>query len=305
MERYGLITVARDEEAYIRGLIDSVISQTVMPHTWVIVDDGSSDRTREIVTSYLDRFPFIELLSLERKGPRDFSVKAWAITNATPKMDAVAIAVIGMIDADITVPTDYCERLISEFGRNPNLGIAGGILLEEHHGKYVTKPGLLQEYVAGGSQFWRLECLKQIGGYLPLAGGGEDTVMNLMAGLSGWDVYPVPGLFAIHRRPRGSVGTPPWRRHFREGVREHVLGYHPLFEFLKCVTRALDHPVLFGSICRAAGFLSSAVKTKKTGIPPQIKRIIRSRQLRTLRLLASRGKREHWMNWNHRHNEPV
>src|SRR5581483_9746380 len=109
MERYSIVTVARNEEAYIEGLIKSVISQTVLPLKWTIVDDGSTDQTRDIVTSYLDRYPFIELVLHKRNGPRDFSIKAWAINKAMAKINASEIAVFGMIDADIELPVDYCE----------------------------------------------------------------------------------------------------------------------------------------------------------------------------------------------------
>lgn len=303
MLRYALITVARNEEAYIQGLIDSVICQKVLPCKWVIVNDGSTDRTRDIVASYLDKFPFMELLSLDRNGPRDFSIKAWATTYAATHMDALDIAVIGMIDADVVIPPGFSERVIREFQRNPKLGISGAILLEERHGKFTRKSGMLSEFVSGGTQFWRWECFKQIGGYMPLACGGEDTVTDQMAGLSGWDVYPTPGLVANHRRHSGSVGTPAWKTHFRDGVREHLLGYHPIFEFLKCVTHALDHPVLLGSICRMAGYLSSSTETKGIAVPQQIRQTIRSRQLQTLRMLAFKRKLEHWMNWNHKQDE--
>jgi hypothetical protein len=47
--QYALITAARNEAAFIRLTIESVISQTIRPAKWVIVSDGSTDATNELV----------------------------------------------------------------------------------------------------------------------------------------------------------------------------------------------------------------------------------------------------------------
>lgn len=55
--KYVLITAARNEESFITKTLDSVTAQTQLPEHWVIIDDGSTDRTAEIIENYVSRFP--------------------------------------------------------------------------------------------------------------------------------------------------------------------------------------------------------------------------------------------------------
>ena len=72
--KYVLITPARNEERFIAKTLDSMVAQTLLPERWVIVDDGSTDRTAELVQSYSKRFPWIELV--QRAQPRIGSLQA-------------------------------------------------------------------------------------------------------------------------------------------------------------------------------------------------------------------------------------
>src|ERR1035441_506155 len=128
---YALITPARNEEAYIGGLLQSVTSQSITPRKWVIVNDGSTDGTEAIVKSYQKVHSFIELVNLERGGVRDFSRQATATNLAYERLATLLIDVVGVMDADITFAPEYCSRVLAEFETNRKLGICGGILLEK------------------------------------------------------------------------------------------------------------------------------------------------------------------------------
>ena len=77
--KYALITPAWNEETHLDDVIRSVTGQTVLPVRWIIVSDGSTDRTDEIAQSYALRFPWIRLLRLERSPVRHFAGKAHAV----------------------------------------------------------------------------------------------------------------------------------------------------------------------------------------------------------------------------------
>ena len=49
---YIAITIAYNEEKYIRDTIESVLNQTIKPRLYIVVDDGSTDRTQFIVSEY-------------------------------------------------------------------------------------------------------------------------------------------------------------------------------------------------------------------------------------------------------------
>ena len=77
--KYVLITPARNEQAFITETLDSVVTQTVLPERWVIIDDGSTDQTAEIVESYAKRYPWIELVRRMQDPDRNFASKAHAV----------------------------------------------------------------------------------------------------------------------------------------------------------------------------------------------------------------------------------
>src|SRR5712691_5562725 len=68
--RYVLITPCRDEAAFARRTLDSVIAQTVRPALWVTLDDGSRGSTSQILTSYAARYDFIRVVRREDRGRR-------------------------------------------------------------------------------------------------------------------------------------------------------------------------------------------------------------------------------------------
>src|SRR5689334_15914126 len=68
--RYCLITPCRDEARFARRTLDAVTSQTVPPALWVLVDDGSSDQTPDIIREYAARFPYIRLIQRPDRGGR-------------------------------------------------------------------------------------------------------------------------------------------------------------------------------------------------------------------------------------------
>ena len=128
---YVLITPARNEEAFIEKTIQSVVRQTVLPSTWVIIDDGSTDSTAEIVSRYLSKYSWMQMVQRSRRLDRNFAAKVYAFNAGYEKVKSLQHEVIGNLDADITFPEDYCEFLLSKFQENADLGVAGTIFKEQ------------------------------------------------------------------------------------------------------------------------------------------------------------------------------
>ena len=68
--RYLVITPVRNEEAYLESTIESMLAQTVCPQEWIIVNDGSTDRTGQIIDDYARRFPWIRAVHRKDRGFR-------------------------------------------------------------------------------------------------------------------------------------------------------------------------------------------------------------------------------------------
>src|ERR1041385_176554 len=113
--KYVLITPAHNEEKFIQKTLDSMVAQTAIPERWVIVDDGSTDRTAEIVKSYSQRIPWIELVQRPRRSERTFAGKADAFNIGFERVRALPFDVVGNLDADVSFDSDYLEFLLAKF----------------------------------------------------------------------------------------------------------------------------------------------------------------------------------------------
>src|SRR6201999_2013743 len=125
LPKYVLITPARNEVDLIEGPLKSVTAQTMPPVKWVIVSDGSTDGTDELVLKYAAQFPWIELLRMPERKERNFSGKVLAFRAGQERMAGLEYDVIGNLDADITFEPDYFEFLMGKFAENPKLGVGG------------------------------------------------------------------------------------------------------------------------------------------------------------------------------------
>ena len=127
---YVLITPARNEAQFIGGTIESVIAQTVLPQAWVIVSDGSTDGTDDIVSRYLPKHPWIDLARMPEHRDRQFAAKVHCFNAGYEQLQNVEYEIIGNLDADITFKADYLEWLIGRFEEFPDLGVAGTPFVE-------------------------------------------------------------------------------------------------------------------------------------------------------------------------------
>src|SRR5687767_6314280 len=123
--KYVLITPARNEETHIETTLRSVVAQTILPEKWVIVDDGSTDRTAEIVESYARHHSWIELVRRPHHLDRSFAGKVQAFNAGAERVQSLQFDVIGNLDADLSFEPDYMEFLMRKFFENPKLGVAG------------------------------------------------------------------------------------------------------------------------------------------------------------------------------------
>jgi GT2 family glycosyltransferase len=279
---YVLITAAYNEEAFIEATLRSVISQSLLPRKWLVVSDGSTDRTDEIVSRYACDHGFIELLRMETRHQRDFAAKVNALTAGWKQLKDTEYGYIGILDGDISFDKNYYANMLEEFQKQPELGLTGGLVCEERHGNFQYRRSNSLSSVAGATQFFRRECYEAIGGIPNLKYGGEDWCAEISARMKGWVVRGVPGLKVFHHRSTGTAGSL-LRHWFRQGRMDSALGSHPLFEFVKCLSRISDKPLLLGAISRFAGFIWSTMTQEQTQVPADVRGFLRHEQKSRLR----------------------
>src|SRR5262249_7725639 len=155
------VTPARNEAAYIEKTLESMIHQTVLPLKWVIVNDASTDNTREIIDRYLDKHPWIEVVEMPARRDRSFAAKVGAFNAGYEKVKDLQFNVIGNLDADISFEKDHFEFLLSRFEQDPTLGVAGTVFREEGYNS-ETDSFEGRKHVSGQCQLFRKECWEDI-----------------------------------------------------------------------------------------------------------------------------------------------
>ncbi|MCC6235368.1 MAG: glycosyltransferase family 2 protein [Verrucomicrobiales bacterium] len=280
---YVLVTPAKNEEALIPHTLDSVIRQTVRPAQWVIVSDGSTDRTDELVRAAAAANPWITLVCLPPRAGRNFA----AVVHATERgLQALTVAhheFIGLLDSDVRFDPDYFERVLETFASQPRLGLAGGRVVDVGHPKDRIPRNV--EDIPGATQFFRRACFEALGGLVAIPEGGWDALTCARARMCGYETRLLTHLVMDHLKPRNVSEGGVLRRHWHMGARDCALGYHPLFEALKCVDRLRESPPVLGAMARGLGFLWASARHGCRHVPEPLKRFVRQEQLRRLRLM--------------------
>ena len=279
---YVLVTAAYNEEALLENTILSVVHQTVRPKAWIIVNDGSADNTEAIARRFATSFSFIHVLSLTRKPGRTFGAKVRAVREGFERMRSLEWDYIGNLDADLTFEPTYFERLLARFQMEPALGIAGGWIHEKFGGQFNARPWNRVNCVPHGVQMLRRQCYRDIGDYMVLPFGGEDTYAEVSASMAGWRTRSFAELPVCHHRQTASAGGQLWNR-VRQGMLDHSLGYDPVFELLKCVSRFREAPYVLGGMTRLVSFAYASVFRRDRPVPPAFVEYLRERQRERLR----------------------
>jgi hypothetical protein len=283
--KYVLITPAKNEEAFVRKTLDSVVRQTVLPERWVIVDDGSIDRTAEIVESYAMRHPWIELVRRAQDPDRNFASKAHAVSLGFERLNSCQFELLGNLDADISFEPDYIEFVIQKFCEDPTLGLAGTPFTQD--GGYDSSRDSFEgeNYVAGPCQLFRRECFQEIGGYVPNRAGGVDWIAAMTARMKGWKVQSFPEKRFHHHRTLGTAGKSPLQALFSYGEKDYYLGGSPVWELFRVTYRMAKKPVLLGGLALLAGYAWAALRRTTRAVTPELMHFHRREQMKKLRAI--------------------
>jgi biofilm PGA synthesis N-glycosyltransferase PgaC len=275
---YVLVTPARNEDAVIGDTIRSVVAQTVLPRKWIIVSDGSTDRTDEIVLEIAREYKFIMLLRRSEGGAaRGFDSKVRAFREGCEQLHNLNYDFIGNLDADVTFAPNYFESVFQQFRANPRLGVAGGIVHELVGDNFIPQRISLNS-VAGAVQTFRRECYERIGGYVPLRYGGIDSAAEIMARMHGWKVQTFPQFEVRHHRRVASGSGGLLKREWRHGLRHYSLGYHPLFELLRNAYKLPERPYVVGAGLMTLGYLWAFATGRARELPEETVRYLQAEQ---------------------------
>jgi glycosyltransferase involved in cell wall biosynthesis len=283
LPRYVLVSPARNEAAFIGLTLESMVAQTHRPERWVIVSDGSTDGTDEIVARYQAEHPWIHLVRMPERRDRSFAAKVQCFNAGMARLEGVDYDVIGNLDADISFGPDYFEFLMQKFAEQPRLGVAGTPFVERntHYDYRFTNI----EHVSGACQLFRRECFADIGGYVPVKGGGIDWMAVTTARMKGWQTRTFTERTCLHHRPMGTGSTGRLRGLFRHGQKDYFLGGHPLWQVVRCTYQLTRRPYVVGGVVLLAGYVWAALRQVPRPVSVELMRFHRTEQMSRLRAL--------------------
>lgn len=279
---YVLITPARNEERNIERTLQSVVQQTQRPLRWVVVDDGSTDKTPDIVARYAEDHPWIRLVRRPARTDRSFAGKAHAVNAGLEQVRDLRFEVMGNLDADVSFEPDYMAFVVAKFADDPRLGVAGTPFTED--GYDSTRDSFEGEnYVAGPCQLFRYRCFQEIGGYVANRAGGVDWIAVMTARMKGWTVRAFPEKRFHHHRTMGTAERGALSALFSYGEKDYYLGGSPIWQLFRVTYRLTKKPYIGGGLALFFGYFSAALRRMERPVSPELMRFHRQDQMRKLK----------------------
>jgi glycosyltransferase involved in cell wall biosynthesis len=281
--KYVLITPACNEEAFITKTLDSIAAQTHLPERWVIVDDGSTDRTAEIVQAYAARLPWIELVRHTKRKERTFASKVHAFNAGLERVQSLEFEVIGNLDADISFGPDYLQFLMEKFSADQRLGVAGTPFVEGDSYDSARDSFEGENHVAGGCQLFRRQCFLDIGGYVPNPAGGIDWIAVTTARMKGWKTRSFAEKRFHHYRTLGTAERSNWAASFSYGEKDYYLGGSPVWQLFRVVYRSTKQPL--EGVALLSGYCCAAARRMKRPVSRELMYFYRGEQMKKLKAI--------------------
>jgi len=284
---YVVITPARNEAQFIELTLKSVTSQTVLPLKWVIVSDGSTDGTDDIVKKYAARHPWIELVRMPERTERHFAGKVHAFNAGWARVRDAEYDVIVSLDADITFERDYFSFLLEKLLADKALGLVG-TPFRELSGETYDYRFVNIEHVSGACQVFRRECFEEVGGYTPVKGGSIDHIAVISARMKGWKTRTFPEKFCTHHREMGTAQASVLKSRFKYGVKDYAIGNHPLWEAFRTIYQMKASPIALGGLAMGTGYVWAWMQQVERPVSEELVAFHRREQMQRLQKFFQR-----------------
>jgi glycosyltransferase involved in cell wall biosynthesis len=182
--RFLIIIPAHNEENNLSFTLDSLQQQSFKEFKVVVVNDGSTDRTQEIIKKYVDTDSRFETVNLQKSSHQPGSKVVNAFKNGLNTQNLDEFDIICKFDADIILPENYLETLRNSFQNNPEYGLVGGLLYVEKDGSWIYEGNSNKHHVRGPMKAYRKESFIQMGGLRETL--GWDNIDSILLENLGW-----------------------------------------------------------------------------------------------------------------------
>lgn len=285
---YAIVTPARNEAAYIETTIRSVVAQKQRPVKWVIVSDGSTDGTDDVVTKYTSMHPWIELIRMPERRERNFSGKIHAFNAGYARLAGVEYDVIGCIDGDISFDPEYFTFLLGKLAEDAMLGLVGTPYRDPFNPMYDYR-FVSPEHVTGPCQLFRRTCFEQIGGYVPVKRGAVDRIADIATRMKGWKTRTFTEKVYLHHRPTGTAQQNVLMAKFKDGAKDYSVGCSLIWELFRTVYQMSKKPFFVGGLMLGSGYAWSLIRGVERPVSREMVEFCRREQMQRLKALVAAG----------------
>jgi poly-beta-1,6-N-acetyl-D-glucosamine synthase len=285
--RYVLITPARNEAEFIEETLKSVTAQTALPLKWVIVSDGSTDGTDEIVRKFASKHAWIELLTLPERAERNFAGKVAAFNAGQVRLAGLDYDAIGNLDADVSFDEQYFSFLLQKLADDPKLGLVGTPYTDPLNQPYDYRFVSI-EHVTGPCQLFRRECFEAIGGYMPVKRGAIDRIADIATRMRGWKTRTFTEKMYWHYRHTGTAQESLLVSMFRDGGKDYSVGTSPVWQMCRTAYQMTKKPLFVGGLMLGFGYFWSLIRRVERPVSGEFVEFCRQEQMRRLKALVVR-----------------
>lgn len=254
--KINIVIPAYNEEAYLAKTLQSLVDQTFLPNKIIIVNDGSTDGTQNIIDLFSEKHNYIESYINEKEdkhapGSKVVNCFYMGLDQLDQDYD-----IICKFDADLIFPKHYLESIIAIFKATPTCGMAGGFCYIKDGENWKLENLTNKEHIRGALKAYRKSCFEQIGGLKRSM--GWDTVDELLAQYHGWQVKTDASLIVKHLKPTGASYSRTAK--YKQGEAFYKMRYGFLLSTIAAAKLALKKKSLLYFIFTLQGYLKASYK---------------------------------------------
>ena len=262
-----------NEEKNLEKCINSFINQTYKLSQITIVDDGSTDNTPLIGRKIEKSHSNIQFLkkrdskSIAQPGKKIIQAFNYGLNKSIEDFD-----LIGKFDADIELPKNYFNQMVSIFSKNKNIGIASGTISIKKNHNWVVENIYNKNHVRGGLKLYDRETFNEIDGLAESM--GWDTLDEMKVLFNKKQTFVDHSIICKQHRVTGKRYNK--KRYIKQGRVMYLLGYDIVLCFIGSIKFSLTENAISPFFKTIYGYCLSLYRNEKKLVSNKLSKFVRS-----------------------------